>query len=436
MDRARYTAAKALIRQEQGGYSNLVLDAALKKQELTPQQAAFCSSLFYGTLERLLTLDARLAPFLKKPIEKLDPPVRAVLRSGLYQVLYMEVPPAAAVNESVKLMRHLGKTSASGMVNAVLRRACQGGPEPVYRDELHRLSVEYSVGRPIVELLQEAYPDRCEEILKASFARPQLSLRVNTLKTTPEALARELAAEGAETRPGLVPGSLFAQVKGSVTQLETFRQGEFHVQGQASQYAVACLDPREGQRAVDLCAAPGGKSITIAQLMHNTGRLFSCDLQANRLRLIRSGLERCGISNTVVYHGDASEFVEEFCGCDRVLCDVPCSGLGVLAQKPDIRYKGLEELEGLCAIQRAILKNAARYVKPGGKLVYSTCTLNPAENEEAVREFLEGNEEFSLCPPPFALPTGCSGPWGTTIFPDGEGVDGFFVAILQRRKST
>ncbi len=436
MDRARYTAARALMRQEEGGYSNLVLDAALKKQDLTPQQAAFCSSLFYGTLERMLTLDARLAPFLKKPMDRLDPPVRAVLRSGLYQILYMEVPAPAAVNEAVKLVRHLGKTSAGGMVNAVLRRACQSAPQPAYEDEIQRLSVEYSVGRPIVELLHRAYPDRCEEILRASFAHPGLSLRVNTLKTTPEALARALEEEGAEARPGLVPGSLFAQVRGSVTQLEAFRRGEFHVQGQASQYAVACLAPKEGQRAVDLCAAPGGKSITMAQMMHNTGRLFSCDLQASRLRLIRSGLERCGITNTVVYHGDASEFVEEFCGCDRVLCDVPCSGLGVLAKKPDIRYKDLEENESLCSIQKSILKNAARYVKPGGRLVYSTCTLNPAENEEVVRDFLENSEEFSLFLPPFALPTGSSGPWGTTIFPDGEGVDGFFVAILQRRKCT
>ncbi|MBQ5755238.1 MAG: 16S rRNA (cytosine(967)-C(5))-methyltransferase RsmB, partial [Oscillospiraceae bacterium] len=197
MDKARYTAAKALVKQEQDGFSNLVLDAVLKKQDLSAQQKAFCSSIFYGTLERQLTLDARLAPYLKKPVEKLDAPVRALLRSGLYQMLYMDVPSSAAVNEAVKLTRALGKASAAGMVNAVLRRAAQP-PEtaPAYKSEAERLSVEYSVGMPIVELFMRNYPEKCEEILRASFSRSSTSLRVNTLKTTAEELTKRLEEEG------------------------------------------------------------------------------------------------------------------------------------------------------------------------------------------------------------------------------------------------
>ena len=301
------------------------------------------------------------------------------------------------------------------MVNAVLRRACQSAPQPAYEDEIQRLSVEYSVGRPIVELLHRAYPDRCEEILRASFAHPGLSLRVNTLKTTPEALTRALEEEGRRGQTG--PGAGQPVCPG---------QGQRHPAGSLPAGGVPCAGAglpvcgglpcpqRPGQRAVDLCAAPGGKSITMAQMMHNTGRLFSCDLQARTgCGSSARGLERCGITNTVVYHGDASEFVEEFCGCDRVLCDVPCSGLGVLSKKPDIRYKDLEENESLCSIQRSILKNAARYVKPGGRLVYSTCTLNPAENEAGRAGFSgEQRRVLPLPAPCVALPTGSSGRLG------------------------
>ena len=431
----RAAAVAALVRQEQDGFSNLILDAELRRQKLEGRDKAFASAIFYTVLEHQGTLDYILSQFLPKGLVRLDPQVREILRAALAQARYMQVPASAAVNEAVKLTRTFRKASASGLVNAVLRRAIGYDlGSAVFADEVERLMVLGSAGRDVAAFLHQHYPDEALDILTHTADGGLTSLRANPLKGTPEALCEKLLASGAKTAaPGLVPGSLFAQVKGSVTQLETFRQGEFHVQGQASQYAVACLDPREGQRAADLCAAPGGKSITIAQLMHNTGRLFSCDLQANRLRLIRSGLERCGISNTVVYHGDASEFVEEFCGCDRVLCDVPCSGLGVMGKKPDIRYKSLEGIENLQKVQQKILQNGARYLAQNGRLVYSTCTVNFFENEEQIRQFLAQHPDFCVVPPQIALPGMRAGEYGTLFLPHETGTDGFFVCVLERR---
>ena len=370
MDDARRAAALALIRQERDGYSNLVLNAALEKHPLTARQKAFVSALFYGVTERRITLDWALAQCLAKPLAKLDAEVRAVLRCGLYQARYMQVPAAVAVNESVALCRGLKKTSAAALVNAVLRRAVALQPETAAFDTpAQRLSVQYSVALPIVQLLLQQYPAQTETMLASLFEKPAVTLRCNTLRCTPGQLCGLLAQEGVQARPLELPGAVRAEFSGSPAATEAFRQGLYHVQGLASQAAALCLQAAPGQTVLDLCAAPGGKTLLLAQQMQNTGRLYSFDAAAARLPLISAAVQRCGLHCVTVAQGDAAVYNERLAGADRVLCDVPCSGLGIMAKKPDIRYKDLAETQQLHRLQLKILTNACRYVKKGGRLV-------------------------------------------------------------------
>ena len=414
MENPRRAAVAALIKQEQDGYANLVLRHALDGFTGTARDRAFLSAVFYGTVERMVTLDHILQKFLQKPLVKLDAAVRAILRSGLYQARYLKsVPVRAAISESVTLTRQMGKSSAAGLVNAVLRRAAAYDlTVEHYSNEAERLCVEYSVSPQIAGLLQTRCPDQCEDILKASFTPPSLCVRVNTLQTDIGALEEEFARQGMATRRGAVPDSLYVECRGDVTALKLFKQGLFHVQGEASQLACAALSPRPGDTVLDLCAAPGGKSATLAQYMENKGTLVSCDAAQNRLTLVGGALERLG--------------------ADAVLCDVPCSGLGVLAKKPDIRQKTLDGLDGLVRLQRAILETAARYVRPGGRLVYSTCTLNPDENAGIVRPFLKEHPEFCTRSVECVLPGTTKDDDFLTLYPFRTGTDGFFIASLER----
>ena len=318
-------------------------------------------------------------------------------------------------------------------VRAVLRRAAAYDlTVEHYSNETERLCVEYSVSPQIAGLLQTRCPDQCEDILKASFTPPPLCVRVNTLQTDIGALEEEFARQGMATRRGAVPDSLYVECRGDVTALKLFKQGLFHVQGEASQLACAALSPRPGDTVLDLCAAPGGKSATLAQYMENKGTLVSCDAAQNRLTLVGGALERLGVACGRVLHNDAAVYNEAFAGADAVLCDVPCSGLGVLAKKPDIRQKTLDGLDGLVRLQRAILETAARYVRPGGRLVYSTCTLNPDENAGIVRPFLKEHPEFRTRSVECVLPGTTKDDDFLTLYPFRTGTDGFFIASLER----
>lgn len=431
MSSPRRLAVEALIRLEQDGYSNLVLDSVLEKSGMEERDKAFASALFYGTGERLVTLDFCLNQFLKKPVAKLDPPVRNILRTGLYQMRYMKVPTPAAVNESVKLTRQMGKTSAAGMVNAVLRRSGELNLETISWPNLYtKWSVEYSVALPLVELLGKIYKERTPEILAGSFSAQNTAIRVNTLKITREGLMKKLEEEGFSSRLGPVENSLLVSFRGSPAKTKAFREGLFHVQGLPSQMAALSLDVHPGQKAADLCAAPGGKSALLAQEMENKGTLFSRDLAPNRVPLIRRQLERLGITCAQVAQGDACLHDSALEGMDRVLCDVPCSGLGIMAKKPDIRYKKLEDLENLLQVQGKILENGASYLKSGGRLVYSTCTILPQENQDRIKAFLEKNPDFHLVET--SLPGGEDTGAGTLFLPGKDNPDGFFIAVMER----
>jgi 16S rRNA (cytosine967-C5)-methyltransferase len=380
-----------------------------------------------------VTLEVLLAPCLRRPVEKLDVEVRAVLECGLYQMLCMNVPPRAAVDEAVKLVRGLKKSSAAGLVNAVLRKAQHADVNAMkFGSERERVRAVWSVSEAVADAVMKAMPNDYDAYFAASFAKREVCLRVNTLKTSTEELAAALGQKDIAVREGQLPNCLYAELPGGVAEEENFLAGRYHVQGEASQFACAALMVKKGQDVLDVCAAPGGKTATLAQHMGGGEGLVACDVRENRLPLIENTLKRLGIKGVRVLHRDAAGFDPAQGGCDRLLCDVPCSGLGVLAAKPDLRVADGKNFEELPRLQWKILTASARYIKQGGMLVYSTCTVRSEENAEVVRRFLAENAGFRLAMPP-RVPKGAQmDDKLMTILPQHTGMDGFFVATLER----
>lgn len=436
-DNPRMVAVTALVHQEQNGFSNLVLDAQLRKSTLSGRDRAFAGAIFYTVLEHQGTLDYILEQFLPRGLARLDPPVREILRSALAQARYMQVPASAAVNEAVRLTRAFKKSSASGLVNAVLRRACAFDLDTaVFSDEIQRLMVLGSAGRDVAEFLHRNYPEEALGILTQQADEGQTSLRANPLRASAEELCVLLQERGtAQAQPGLVPGSVLARFHGSPAGNDLFREGYFHVEGQASQLAALCVEAKPGETVLDLCAAPGGKTLLLAEQMQDTGRLFSCDVSENRVDLIRSAVRRMGFACVHPVVSDATHPDARLPQADRILADVPCSGLGILAKKPDLRYKTLDPARQreLLDTQAAILDSAAALLKPGGRLVYSTCTIDPAENGQQVRAFLARHPEFAVVQPGVAFPNGMTaGQYGALSVPTRTGMDGFFLCAMQK----
>lgn len=439
METARQTALNLLIKAEQGqAYSNLALNAALSQSQLSAQDRSLVTALFYGVLERKITLDYVIQQYSNLKLNKISFDILSVLRMGIYQLAFMDaIPDSAAVNESVMLAEYCRKKSAKGFVNAVLRSFVRDDKQIVYPDVQNLIayySVRYSCPEWLVEKwISEYGAEQTEQILAHSLGRPPVTIRVNTLKITAEALLRQLSEEKVKARlHPMVQNCIVIDKSGDMERLPSYQQGLFYVQDIASQLCCLALAPKKGERVLDLCAAPGGKSFTTALLMENTGSVESFDLYPKRTRLIETGAERLGIGIIQVSTANANQFLPELVGADRVLCDVPCAGLGVIRRKPEIKYKHPEDLKRLPEIQYSILQNASRYPKCGGVLLYSTCSLSLEENNKVAERFLAENKNYRLMPMTNTGYSEIDGNGMVTLFPDKNGSDGFFFARFQR----
>ncbi len=433
MKTARQTAFEILNRiQKDNSYSNLVLDSFLDKSELPKVEKSFASALVYGVIERLITLDYELSLYLKQPLKKLKPQVLTVLRMGAYQLLFMDkVPASAAINESVKLTKNNGVSFASGLVNAVLRKVSSNGIS-----EIDDISVKYSAPQWLCDLWIKDYGvENAVKLLESTFGLVESTVKVNTLKTDANNLKKILKDEGFEAvESELIENAMTVSGSGALHKTKAYRDGLFHVQDLASQLCCSALGDTENDIVFDICAAPGGKSFTIAQNMNNSGKIYSMDLYPQRINLIKNGAERLGITNIEATVNDGERFNNQLPKADKILCDVPCAGLGVIRKKPEIRYKKFAEVDKLPELQYSILCVSAKYLKTGGTLIYSTCSLNKAENEFVIEKFLSEHSNFETFTVLPELERYAEKTDYVSLMPHLHGCDGFFIAGLRKIK--
>ncbi|MBQ9097977.1 MAG: 16S rRNA (cytosine(967)-C(5))-methyltransferase RsmB [Clostridia bacterium] len=426
---ARALALDVLLRCEAAGqYANLALDSALKRETtMTGAEKGLFTALFYSTIEHKITLDHIIDGASSIAPSAIERRVRMILRMGLAQLLYFDrIPDHAAIDEMVELTPKRSK----GFVNAILRGFCRRHKEITFpdaeREPIRYLSVRYSVPEELARAFVQGYGfPRAESLLAAFDRTPEVTVRINTLRYHREAFLQQFGGAPTKNAPY---GVSFSDISALSCALAA---GDFFVQDEASQICVAALGVKEGDRVLDLCAAPGSKSFGAALTMQNTGEVHSFDLHESKISLIRRGAKALGLTNLTAAVADARQANPAELGhFDCVLADVPCSGYGVLAKKPDIRYKDFAAAAGLPPIQKAILESAAACVRPGGVLVYSTCTLLPAENEEQIAAFLSRHGEFAF--EPFCVGgIACDGM--LTLAPDTNGTDGFFIAKMCKK---
>ena len=408
-------------------YSNIALDNALSKSDLSPIDRGLVSAIFYGVLERRLTIDYQISQLSSRKLEEIDISALIALRMGIYQIIYLDrIPAHAAINETVELC----PKKLRGFTNAILRSFLRGKKLflPEKTDTVNYLSVRYSIGIPLLKRFLLIFGEEDTVALLEALNQPQkTTVRANTLLTDRDSLLMNI--------PNSTPtknSSNGIYVKGSVRELYGFNEGLFFVQDEASQICVEALGAKPDELIMDICACPGSKSFGAAIKMNNKGNIFAFDLHENKLSLVINNAKRLRIDIINTAKCDGRDFLEDFKEkADRIICDVPCSGFGVLAKKPELRYKDPNESSALPKIQSDILDNACRYLKKGGTLIYSTCTLFPEENENNVRTFLSRHPDFSLIPWSVGSISADNGM--ITLLPHIHNTDGFFIAKLIRK---
>ncbi|MCH5323594.1 MAG: 16S rRNA (cytosine(967)-C(5))-methyltransferase RsmB [Eubacterium sp.] len=439
MKTARQITLDLLIRMDaSGSYSNIILDNAFTAEKLGQRDKAFAAALFYGVLERRMTLDYLIRHYSSIEFDRMSPKVIQIMRMGFYQLLYMNsVPESAAVDESVKLADYIGRGGAKSFINAVLRSFLRDEKEIDYKDldKEGRLSIEYSCPKWLIKKWnRELGEERTLGFLKASFGRPPIYAKVNTYKFTTDKAIQQLKADGINAvKNKLLDDCIEISNTRSIDSCSAFRKGMFHVQDISSQLCCRIISPIFNETVVDLCASPGGKTFTCAEIMQNRGKIYSYDLYDGKVDVIRSGARRLGLSIITASENDAQRFNPDIPQADKVICDVPCSGLGVIRRKPEIKYKPMKSLEEIPNTQRRIIDTASRYVKVGGTLIYSTCTISRDENENVVEDFLKEHSEFV----PIVVSTGTDvlkDSYMRTMLPSDTNGDGFFTATLRRIK--
>lgn len=391
-------------------YSNIAIDKALKSVET---DKAFVSSLVYGVVERKITLDYILSPYLSG---KTKPKVKIILYLGAYQLYFMnKVPESAAINESVELAKEVGAGFYSKLVNAVLHNV---DDNRIDIELLDNLSVKYSCPEHLIAMWKKAYgEEKTLQILSAINEKPPVYAVPNRLFVDADECLYELNNAG-----------IFGEIADGVIRIDSpfdlsnckpFNDGLFHIEDLSSYKCAMALGAKENDVVYDVCSAPGGKAFTIAESMNNNGMVYAFDLHKHRVELIEKSAERLGITNMVCSVNDAAEYNVSLCLADKILCDVPCSGFGIIRRKPEIRYKELDSVKELPDIQYKILDVSSKYLKVGGRIIYSTCTLNKRENEKVVEKFLSSHDGFTLIEE-------------KTTFPSASGGDGFYYALMER----
>lgn len=424
---AREVAINVLYKVEFGeGYSNVALDKELNKSELNNIDRALASEIVYGVLTWKITLDEIIKRYSSIKLKKISPWIINILRIGIYQIVFLDkIPESAAVNESVNLAKKYGHEASARFTNAILRK--------IEKNEMEKL-LEYIWAKPqmseeelisiatshpiwIVEELLKQYDKKfVTEILNANNITPDITLRANILKTSRDELFKLLSLKNIDCKKGNLKDSI------KVKKLCDFGTALYAVQDEAAQLACLKLDPKPGERVLDACSAPGGKTTYLAELMNNQGKVDAWDIHEHRVNLVKEAAKNQGVTIISASVKDATDYSTGLNGkYDKVLLDVPCSGLGVIRKKPDIKWtRSFEDLESLVLIQSKILDTCSEYVRPSGRLVYSTCTILKQENEEQVEKFLNKHHEFQLMEK-------------INLFPNINDTDGFFIAVFERK---
>lgn len=427
MDQARRAAVAVIFDViHRGAYANIALTKALRSNDLSDIDRRFCTELVNGTVKCGASLDWIISKHINRPIKKIEPKVLAILRVGVYQLLFLDrVPPSAAVNQSVEIAKSLNVGSAK-FVNAVLRSVTRDSSKNIFPTDDSPASLALRTFHPkwlVERWIKQFGLDQTKQILDSDNQPPPVTLRANRLKTTRAELLERLKSMGVDAQPSqLVEDGIICQKLGALDHFAPLTEGLCLVQDESSMLVAHVLDPQPDEFIIDCCAAPGGKSTHIAELMGNRGLVIAVDVHEHKLKLISDNAYRLGIKIVKPMELDAREIGDEFKGrANRVLVDAPCSGLGVLRRKADLRWrKTLNELAQLPELQSAILEGAAKAVKAGGVIVYSTCTLERAENEGIVEKFLSDHNEFEL-------------ETMKTLLPHVDGTDGFFYAKIKRK---
>ena len=432
----REAAVRALLAWEKrGAWSDAFLDGLFRREKLPERERALAQRICCGVLQNLTALDWYLAPYVRGELQSA---VRAVLRCAVYQLAFLDrIPPSAAVDTAVEMTKALANPAAARVVNAILRRLTSA-PLPALPQggDAESLAIRYSHPLWLVCVWLERLGEAdCRRLLAADNEIPPTALRVNRLRATAEEAAEALTGEGADFAPLPPLAGFFALSGGRAADLEAFRRGLITVQDPAAALPVLCAGAGPGMRVLDACAAPGGKSFLLAQEMEDRGEILACDLHPNKLERLRSGAERLGIRCIRTLAADARKPAAEWENAfDLVLADVPCSGLGVIRKKPEIRWKPESELAGLPGIQLDILRSLGDCVRPGGQLVYSTCTLLEEENEAVTAAFLTERGDFRRAPMELPGPLGNVPEGQRTLWPFEFGTDGFYLCRMIREK--
>lgn len=423
---AREKAVNILISViENGAYSNITVKKELSVGDMSREDKALASKLVYGVLDRKITLDYIISKYVRTKPEKIKPKTLNALRIALYQLIFMDkIPASAAVNESVKIVKNSKERFNASFVNGVLRNYLRDPVKLPAGNDPQSLGVAFSCPSDIVESFIKDYGiETAVKLLEESLKKPPVCLRVNTLKTDPESLICALQKEGIEAQKCDVENALIVNSAIDVAATKAYNNGLFHIQDLASQKMIKEIPLAPDMRVLDICSAPGGKSFTMSQYLGNKGEIVACDLYEHRVELIKKGAERLGISIIEPKLNNAEVKNDKLGKFDVVLCDVPCSGLGVIRRKPEIKYKKIssEEYSRLLETQQNILETATSYLKDGGHLVYSTCTLKNAENKAQISAFLDKHNDYDV-------------KYSVEYMPHIDGTDGFFSAIMCKKR--